>query len=71
MTLQSPCLGCTSRSVTCHGTCEKYTSFKQNVAKVNEERLKDRSHEEYLAERYHKAAHYRAVHYDKKNRKPY
>lgn len=36
----SPCKGCADRREACWGKCEKYKSWKANLAKVNAERKK-------------------------------
>lgn len=35
---KTPCLDCEDRNSTCHATCERYLTWKQNFAKRDERR---------------------------------
>ena len=38
MKYMSPCKGCTSRHIACHGSCEEYFLFRRKVDKENAKR---------------------------------
>ena len=35
MSNNSPCKGCTERTATCHGSCERYSKFRRGLDEVN------------------------------------
>lgn len=43
--IKSPCLNCGDRKEKCHSDCEKYKSFKIDVAIMNREKEKVRQSE--------------------------
>ena len=40
--MSCPCKGCTDRTITCHGVCQKYQSLRQNRDEVNNWLIKQR-----------------------------
>ena len=54
--MNAPCNNCPDRHAGCHGSCEKYAAFKEEKAKVNEERRAERTlyadYRNYKVEKY-------------------
>ena len=40
--MSCPCKGCQDRTITCHGVCQKYQSWRQNRGDVNNWLIKQR-----------------------------
>ena len=41
-TMECPCRGCTDRTITCHGVCQRYQDWKKNREDVNNWLIKQR-----------------------------
>ena len=40
--MECPCRGCTDRTITCHGVCQRYQDWKKNREDVNNWLIKQR-----------------------------
>lgn len=68
---KSPCLGCTSRSELCHGSCEKYIQFKQELERVKAAERRNNPADEYVSDKVTSVMRRNFLKYDKRNRKHY